>query len=220
MDALKLILSVLLKTQVHIYLREAHQHNMSYKCDVFHFRQKMPVQDLCFPSPQWIMCTIPRNIISLGSFSLKQRMSLSYRELYLYLPGVEFPYYKLPAALGIHGELSVLCVSYLFNSNSSEMAQAQPMHQALQSRSSLLQEFFKSCLWLQCCPILKGCGFHSLSGHMPTFQVQSPIRSIHLWSMLVREATNQCFSLAQMFFSLPSTLSKRNETMSLGEENK
>ena len=34
----------------------------------------------------------------------------------------------------------------------------------------------------------------------------------------VQEATNQCFSLTSMFLSLPSSLSKTKEKMSLGED--
>ena len=41
--------------------------------------------------------------------------------------------------------------------------------------------------------------------------------SFNAWSGCIWEATNQCFSLASIFHSLPSCLSKSNEKVSSGE---
>ena len=52
----------------------------------------------------------------------------------------------------------------------------------------------------------KSCSFNSWSGHMSGLWVRSPGQG-----MCKRQLTDQCFSLASMFLSLPSPLSKINK---------
>ena len=69
----------------------------------------------------------------------------------------------------------------------------------------------------------KGYGFYSWSGHIPRLQVWSSI--LDCWSgnpqspvLAGMEAASWCLSLASMFLSLPSSLSKSNEKkMSSGD---
>ena len=59
----------------------------------------------------------------------------------------------------------------------------------------------------------EGCGFHPWSGHTPRLWVWSPVRAC-------MEATNRCFSLWCFSLCLPSSLSKINKNISLGEDLK
>lgn len=93
----------LAKNRVLIYLREAHQSNSSYKCEAFHFyMENVCLGPLFFPSPQWIICTLPGNTISLGSFSLNERFHLSVfseKAVFIFIRGC-FIHYEVPAVLG------------------------------------------------------------------------------------------------------------------------
>ena len=75
--------------------------------------------------------------------------------------------------------------------------------------------------WLEHHSATEWLWFDSQSGYKAWVAVRSPGPGARdPWFRCVREATNQCFSLALMFPFLPSSLSKDNEKMSLDEDKK